>query len=160
MFRKIKNIISDIRDIRQKVNALILLQQGENKTDNQKMIDIYRTYLGVINIDDIHEEEMSTTERKEYVSHISGSFKEFLEPLLKKAINKQVDIMVHHPGGINDFEIGTLNGIEFIFQKLEKLHNEHMGNVIDVRGLNQGKEEIVIQFTEPKVVNDNNQSAS
>ena len=87
---------------------------------------LLRHQLGSIDLSDIKEEELSESERAEYVAAISAVWPR-LEKDLNKFLHDQLMFMSIESEDWNQvlFGRGTCNGLDLLKEHWEKAHNEH-----------------------------------
>lgn len=99
-------------------------------TDDKDSLIILRHRAGSIDLEDIEEKPMSEGERKEYTAIVSAAW-----PTLKKDIKKlqkeQLEFVTLNAGNWEQvlFGRGTWNGLDLIYQLLEKANTEHEGYI-------------------------------
>lgn len=89
-------------------------------------LEVLRHELASIDLSDIEDEEMSESERKEYVSTISAVFPR-LEKDIKRFLHAQLMFIANQATDMNQvsFGRGTFNGMDILLNHWKRVAQEH-----------------------------------
>lgn len=89
-------------------------------------LEVLRHELASIDLSDIEEEDMTESERTEYVAAISAVFPR-LEKDIKKFLHAQLMFVSNNAQDMNQvsFGRGTFNGMVLLLENWKRAHEEH-----------------------------------
>ena len=101
-----------------------------NATYKEPSIALMRNLLGSVSLEDVEQEEMTESERKDYCAAISAVFPR-LEKDIKKFLHEQLLFMATNGVDMEQIQFarGTFNGLDMLLDHWRIVHLEYISKI-------------------------------